>query len=151
MILNFFFVAIASTQGGHEYKFLCEPLQSNFVGCKAYANYISSKSTAGGIFNCQIFNHGDNFDYNRANGGSYSGLSSLFGGNSYNNERPLSTGYLSSVVDVGNRISEGISQSFTSGVNAAANLATAPFQLFLSPFRSRYRQWFLVWMKWILK
>ena len=108
---------------------MCEPQQNNFAGCVAFANYISSKSKAGGIFTCAIYNHGDNYNYNREQ--SSDSIGSLLGVT--NND----------ITNTGNQVTQGFTQGITqglrSGVQTATNLVTAPFQFLFSPFTRRNR------------
>lgn len=117
---------------------MCEPQQNNFAGCVAFANYISSKSTAGGIFTCAIYNHGDNYNYNREQ--SDESIGSLLG--ITNNDSGSNNGInnrLSGITNAGNQVTQGLTQGFRSGVQTATNLVTAPFQFLFSPFSRRNR------------
>lgn len=58
------FILVVASSRGHENKFLCAAQQFS-VGCNDYSNFIETRSTSEGIFNCDIYNHGENFNYNR--------------------------------------------------------------------------------------
>lgn len=114
---------VTTKSSSYEKKFQCDS-QNNFVGCQGLKAFIQSQSVQAGSFSCEIYNHGDNFNYNRISGVSNGGGNSQGssggsqGSNVGNNYYPSYTGLLTS----------GVQNFVNTGVNSFSNIIRAPFQ-----------------------
>lgn len=113
----------------YEKKFQCES-QSNFVGCQGLKTFIQSQQLQEGLFSCKIYNHGDDFNYNRVASGNRTDNSGLenSGSTSYPSFTDLFASGFQNVVNTGSQLSQGVSQSFLNGVNIFRDIVRAPFQ-----------------------